>query len=70
MEPNVSVGIPNGGGSVPPEILGAIEKDSYAVVAQGMLGQGQGLLRDLNLAGGTTLKLISKIEKVSLWCCP
>ena len=58
------------GVSVPRTILSEIEKSNYAVVALGMLGQGQGLLRDLNLAGGTALKLISKIEKVSLWCCP
>lgn len=58
------------GVSVPRTILGEIEKGSYAVVALGMFGKGQGLLRDLNLAGGTTLKLISKIEKVTLWCCP
>lgn len=58
------------GVSVPRTILAEIDKGSYAVVALGMFGKGQGLLRDLNLAGGTTLKLISKIEKVSLWCCP
>ena len=56
--------------SVTRSILREIEKGGYAAVALGMRGQKQGLLRDLNLAGGTTLKLISKIEKVSLWCCP
>jgi len=58
------------GVSVPRTILGEIDNGNYAVVALGMFGKGQGLLRDLNLAGGTTLKLISKIEKVTLWCCP
>lgn len=51
-------------------ILAEAEKGSYAAVALGMRGQGQGVPRDLNLAGGTALKLIGKIEKISLWCCP
>lgn len=58
------------GVSVPRTILGEIDKGNYAVVALGMFGKGQGMLRDLNLAGGTTSKLISKIEKTTLWCCP
>lgn len=56
--------------SVPRSILGQIKKGSYAAVALGMRGLEQGVLRDLNLAGGTTLKRISKIEKTALWCCP
>ncbi len=51
-------------------ILAEADKGRYAAVALGMRGQGQGVLRDLNLAGGTALKLIGKIEKISLWCCP
>jgi hypothetical protein len=59
------------GVSVPRSILGEIEKGGYAAVAVGMCGQKkQGLLKDLHLAGGTTVKLVSKIEKASLWCCP
>ncbi len=56
--------------SVARSILGEIQKGGYAAAALGMRGQGHGLLRDLNLAGGTALKVISKIEKASLWCCP
>ncbi|MCP3890925.1 MAG: universal stress protein [Desulfobulbaceae bacterium] len=51
-------------------ILGEIKNGGYSAVALGMRGQTRGLLRDLNLAGGTTLKLISKIDKTALWCCP
>lgn len=59
------------GVSVPRSILGEVEKGGYAAVAVGLYGnKKQGLLKNLNLAGGTTLKLISKIEKASLWCCP
>ena len=58
------------GMSVSRSILGEIQKGGYAAVALGMRGKGQSLLRDLNLAGGTALKVISKIEKASLWCCP
>jgi hypothetical protein len=56
--------------SVARSILGEVQKGGYAAAALGMRGQGHGLLRDLNLAGGTALKVISKIEKASLWCCP
>lgn len=54
---------------------GAIQSESakggYAVVALGMHGgKDKGLLNDYIQAGGTTAKLISKIEKTALWCCP
>ena len=51
-------------------ILSESEKGGYAAVAVGLHGQEHGLLKDFNLAGGTTAKLVSKIEKASLWCCP
>ena len=56
-------------------VAGAIQSESakggYAAVALGMHGtQEKGLLRDYILAGGTTAKLITKIEKTALWCCP
>ena len=50
-------------------ILGESAKGGYAAVAVGLHGQERGLLKDFNLAGGTTAKLISKIEKAALWCC-
>ncbi|MBU1566299.1 MAG: universal stress protein [Proteobacteria bacterium] len=56
-------------------VAGAIqsegEKGGYSAVALGMHGsQEKGLLKDYILAGGTTAKLINKIEKTALWCCP
>jgi hypothetical protein len=30
----------------------------------------KGLMKDYIMAGGTTAKLIGKIEKTALWCCP
>lgn len=51
-------------------ILSEIEKGGYAAVAVGFHGEKQGLTKNLKLAGSTTEKLISKIEKASLWCCP
>lgn len=51
-------------------ILSESARGGYAAVAVGMHGQEHGLLKDFNLVGGTTAKLISKIEKASLWCCP
>ena len=49
-------------------ILSEMDKGHYAVVALGMRGERTG--KGLPIAGGTTAKLISKMEKVSLWCCP
>ena len=55
--------------SVSGTILAESAKGSYAVVAIGLGGRknetGGG-----RIAGPTTIKLISKLEKTSLWCCP
>ncbi len=56
-------------------VAGAIQSESakggYAAVALGLRGgKDKGLLENYIQAGGTTAKLISKIEKAALWCCP
>lgn len=51
-------------------ILSEIDKGGYAAVAVGLHGEKLGLTKSFSLAGSTTAKLISKIEKASLWCCP
>lgn len=56
-------------------VAGAIESEGtrggYAAVALGMHGSREkGLLKDYIIAGGTTAKLIGRIEKTALWCCP
>ncbi len=56
-------------------VAGAIQSEStkggYAAVALGMHSEkDQGLLKDYIQPGRTTAKLISKIEKAALWCCP
>jgi nucleotide-binding universal stress UspA family protein len=51
-------------------ILSEVERGGYSAVAVGLHGKERGLLKEYNLAGGTTAKLISKIEKSSLWCVP
>lgn len=56
--------------SIPGSILSETEKGGYAAVAVGLHGQEHSLMKDYNLAGGTTSKLINKIEKTALWCCP
>jgi hypothetical protein len=56
--------------SIPGSILSTAEKGGYAAVAVGLHGQEHNLMKDYNLAGGTTSKLINKIEKTALWCCP
>lgn len=56
--------------TIPGTILSEVEKGGYAAVAVGLHGHKHGLLKDYKLAGGTTSKLVAKIEKSALWCCP
>jgi hypothetical protein len=51
-------------------ILAKAAKGHYAAVAVGLHGRNKGLLKDIRLSGGATAKLISRIEKASLWVCP
>jgi hypothetical protein len=46
------------------------EKSGFAAIAVGLKGVDQGILKRINLAGGTTSSLIERTEKISLWCCP
>lgn len=46
------------------------EKSGIAAIAVGLEGVDQGILKRMNLAGGTTIGLIERAEKISLWCCP
>lgn len=46
------------------------EKGSFAAIAVGLRGVDKGIMKRMNLAGGTTASLIERAEKVSLWCCP
>ncbi len=56
--------------SVAGTILGELDKGGYAVVALGLRGERQAREKSTSISGGTTAKLISKLEKASLWCCP
>lgn len=56
--------------TVPGTILTEVEKGGYAAVAVGLYGLKYDLLKDSSLAGKITSKLITKIEKSSIWCCP
>ncbi|MBU1565042.1 MAG: universal stress protein [Proteobacteria bacterium] len=56
--------------SVAGTIIGELEKGKYAAVAVGLRGERQEREKSTSLAGGTTAKLIGKLEKASLWCCP
>jgi hypothetical protein len=51
-------------------IQSEIDKGGYAAAAVGLHGEKQGLAKNLQLSGSTTEKLITRIEKASLWCCP
>lgn len=59
------------GFSVPGAIITEINRGGYGAVALGLHGHERGgVLKDFNLAGGTTSKLITRLEKTSIWCCP
>ncbi len=57
--------------SIPGTILSEAKQGGYAAVAVGLHGKaGNGLMQDFNLVGGTTSRLINRLEKTALWCCP
>lgn len=58
------------GFSVPGSIITEINRGGYGAVALGLHGHQGGVMKDFNLAGGTTSKLISRVEQTSIWCCP
>jgi len=60
----------NIGVNVAGTIMNYAEKNSFAAIAVGLHGVNKGFLKSINLAGGTTVSLIERAEKVSLWCCP
>ncbi|MFH0783398.1 MAG: universal stress protein [Pseudomonadota bacterium] len=51
-------------------ILGELEKGRYAAIALGLRGEKQEREKNMGISGGTTAKVIAKLEKTSLWCCP
>jgi hypothetical protein len=55
-------------------VSGAMEKEikkgEYAVIAIGMKGDSARNISTQYLTGDTTAKLISRIQKTSIWCCP
>lgn len=51
-------------------ILSVAEKGGFAAIAIGLKGNDKGIMKKMNLAGGTTKSLIERTEKISLWCCP
>lgn len=51
-------------------VQGQIGKGAYAATAVGLHGTGQEMPGAHKTVGSNTVKLISKIEKTSLWCCP
>jgi hypothetical protein len=56
--------------SVAGTILGELDKGGYVAAALGMRGERQEREKSVSLAGGTTAKLLGKLEKAALWCCP
>ncbi len=51
-------------------IISFAEKGRFAAIAIGVQGTDQGFMKAINLAGGTTVSLIERTKKISLWCCP
>ncbi len=56
--------------SIAGTILSEVDRGSYAAVALGLGGERQERKIHGPLAGENTIKLIGKVEKASLWCCP
>lgn len=56
--------------TVPGSIISEAERNEYSSVAVGLHGQQGGFLKGYNLSGGTTAKLISRLQTASLWICP
>lgn len=58
------------GFSVPGSIIAEINRGGYGAVVVGLHGHQRSVMKNFNLAGGTTSKLISRLEQTSIWCCP
>jgi hypothetical protein len=56
--------------TVPGAIESEMVRGGYAAVAVGLHGEHQVSARKSPLAGGNTAKLIAKVDKAALWCCP
>jgi len=51
-------------------IMSYAQNNNFAAIAVGLQGVNKGFLKSIKLAGGTTASLITRAEKVSIWCCP
>lgn len=51
-------------------IISFAEKGGFAAIAVGLLGVDKGIMKRIKLAGGTTVSLVERAEKISVWCCP
>jgi hypothetical protein len=51
-------------------IVSFAEKGGFAAIAVGLKGVDKGIMKRINLAGGTTASLVERTEKISLWICP
>ena len=58
------------GVNIPGTITSFAEKGKFAAIAVGLHGVDQGIMKRINLAGGTTASLIERAEKISIWCIP
>ena len=56
--------------SISGAILSAADRGGYAAAAVGLTGDRNTPLKEFQFAGNTTSSLISKAEKISIWCCP
>lgn len=51
-------------------IIAAAEEGGYAAIAIGQQGTGHRDMPGGSLLGSTTEKLLGKLERAALWCCP
>ena len=67
---NGSTEISTWGLSIPGSILSEAQEAAMLQSLWAYMAGEHGLMKDFNMAGGTTSKLINKLEKTALWCCP
>lgn len=51
-------------------LMAAAEKGNFAAIATGLQGEDGKVKKRISRPGNTTIKLLERAEKVSLWCCP
>lgn len=58
------------GRNIPGSILTEVNQGNYSVVALGLHGTQENVMKQQYKAGSSITKLVSNMEKAAIWCCP